>query len=230
MSNIVALALLLVGGTALLMTTPASPIYCWFDTEFTSLEMDAASLLQVALVVTGTDLVPIVPDDCPDVPDSIRRRNGISVYLQPPDGWEPGTFIAENMSSVVEACRASAFDVEDGDRFLSAYLDAAVGAASESIKERPVMAGNSIHADWFFVRRDLKRFHSRLHYRLLDVSSIKIEWRVGRGGPGPELDKGNAPELRAAFPAADLEGGAAHDAYYDAQASLAELAWYRSNS
>ena len=212
------------------MTTPASPIYCWFDTEFTSLEMDAASLLQVALVVTGTDLVPIVPDDCPDVPDSIRRRNGISVYLQPPDGWEPGTFIAENMPSVVEACRASAFDVEDGDRFLSAYLDAAVGAASESIKERPVMAGNSIHADWFFVRRDLKRFHSRLHYRLLDVSSIKIEWRVGRGGPGPELDKGNAPELRAAFPAADLEGGAAHDAYYDAQASLAELAWYRSNS
>jgi oligoribonuclease len=229
-SNIVALALLLVGGTALLMTTPASPIYCWFDTEFTSLEMDTASLLQVALVVTGTDLVPIVPDDCPDVPDSIRRRNGISVYLQPPDGWEPGTFIAENMPSVVEACRASAFDVEDGDRFLSAYLDAAVGAASESIKERPVMAGNSIHADWFFVRRDLKRFHSRLHYRLLDVSSIKIEWRVGRGGPGPELDKGKAPELRAAFPAADLEGGAAHDAYYDAQASLAELAWYRSNS
>jgi oligoribonuclease len=212
------------------MTTPASPIYCWFDTEFTSLEMDTASLLQVALVVTGTDLVPIVPDDCPDVPDSIRRRNGISVYLQPPDGWEPGTFIAENMPSVVEACRASAFDVEDGDRFLSAYLDAAVGAASESIKERPVMAGNSIHADWFFVRRDLKRFHSRLHYRLLDVSSIKIEWRVGRGGPGPELDKGKAPELRAAFPAADLEGGAAHDAYYDAQASLAELAWYRSNS
>ena len=212
------------------MTTPASPIYCWFDTEFTSLEMDTASLLQVALVVTGTDLVPIVPDDCPDVPDSIRRRNGISVYLQPPDGWEPGPFIAENMPSVVEACRASAFDVEDGDRFLSAYLDAAVGAASESIKERPVMAGNSIHADWFFVRRDLKRFHSRLHYRLLDVSSIKIEWRVGRGGPGPELDKGNAPELRAAFPAADLEGGAAHDAYYDAQASLAELAWYRSNS
>jgi len=212
------------------MTTPASPIYCWFDTEFTSLEMDTASLLQVALVVTGTDLVPIVPDDCPDVPDSIRRRNGISVYLQPPDGWEPGTFIAENMPSVVEACRASPFDVEDGDRFLSAYLDAAVGAASESIKERPVMAGNSIHADWFFVRRDLKRFHSRLHYRLLDVSSIKIEWRVGRGGPGPELDKGKAPELRAAFPAADLEGGAAHDAYYDAQASLAELAWYRSNS
>lgn len=212
------------------MTTPASPIYCWFDTEFTSLEMDTASLLQVALVVTGTDLVPIVPDDCPDVPDSIRRRNGISVYLQPPEGWEPGTFIAQNMPSVVEACRASAFDVEDGDRFLSAYLDAAVGAASESIKERPVMAGNSIHADWFFVRRDLKRFHSRLHYRLLDVSSIKIEWRVGRGGPGPELDKGNAPELRAAFPAADLEGGAAHDAYYDAQASLAELAWYRSNS
>jgi oligoribonuclease (3'-5' exoribonuclease) len=69
-----------------------------------------------------------------------------------------------------------------------------------------------------------------LHYRLLDVSSIKTEWRVARGGAGAELDKGKAPELRAAFPAADLDGGAAHDAYYDAQASLAELAWYRSNS
>ncbi|MDP6384849.1 MAG: hypothetical protein QGI93_01515, partial [Planctomycetota bacterium] len=151
------------------MTTPFPPIYCWFDTEFTSLELDSASLLQVALVVTGTDLVPIVPGDCPDLPDSIRRRNGISVYLQPPNGWEPGAFIAENMPEVVEACRASAFGVEDGDRFLAAYLDAAVGAAPESIKDRPIMAGNSIHSDWFFARRDLKHFHSRLHYRLLDV-------------------------------------------------------------
>lgn len=211
------------------MTTPVPPIYCWFDTEFTSLELDSASLLQVALVVTGTDLVPIVPGDCPDLPDSIRRRNGISVYLQPPSGWEPGAFIAENMPEVVEACRASAFGVQDGDRFLAAYLDAAVGAAPESIKDRPIMAGNSIHSDWFFARRDLKRFHSRLHYRLLDVSSIKTEWRASHGGPGAELDKGRAPELRAVFPAADLEGGAAHDAYYDAQASLAELAWYRAN-
>ncbi len=211
------------------MTTPVPPIYCWFDTEFTSLELDSASLLQVALVVTGTDLVPIVPGDCPDLPDSIRRRNGISVYLQPPSGWEPGAFIAEHMPEVVEACRASAFGVQDGDRFLAAYLDAAVGAAPESIKDRPIMAGNSIHSDWFFARRDLKRFHSRLHYRLLDVSSIKTEWRASRGGPGAELDKGRAPELRAVFPAADLEGGAAHDAYYDAQASLAELAWYRAN-
>ncbi|MDP6741043.1 MAG: exonuclease domain-containing protein [Planctomycetota bacterium] len=212
------------------MTTPVPPIYCWFDTEFTSLELDSASLLQVALVVTGTDLVPIVPGDCPDLPDSIRRRNGISVYLQPPNGWEPGAFIAENMPDVVAACRASAFGVEEGDRFLATYLDAAVGSAPESIKDRPIMAGNSIHSDWFFARRDLKRFHSRLHYRLLDVSSIKTEWRVSRGGPGAELDKGKAPELRAVFPAADLEGGVAHDAYYDAQASLAELAWYRANS
>ncbi len=211
------------------MATPPSPFYCWFDTEFTSLELDGASLLQVALVVTGPDLVPIVPADCPDLPEEVRRRNGISVYLQPPPGWEPGAFIAENMPAVVEACRASSFDVGDGDRFLSTYLDATVGPAADAIKDRPILAGNSIHSDWFFARRDLQGFHSRLHYRLLDVSSVKTEWRVANGGSTQELDKGRAPELRSVFPAADLEGGAAHDAYYDAQASLAELAWYRAN-
>lgn len=212
------------------MTMPAQPLYCWFDTEFTSLELDTASLLQLALVVTGPDLVPIVPDDCPELPDSVRRRNGISVYLQPPSDWEPGSFIAENMPDVLQACRASTFGVQDGDRFLATYLDAAAGRAPDSIKDRPILAGNSIHSDWFFVRRDLEHFHSRLHYRLLDVSSIKTEWLLAHGGQGAELDKGKAAELRAVFPAADLDGGAAHDAYYDAQASLAELAWYRANS
>ncbi len=212
------------------MVTPPDPIFCWFDTEFTSLELDSASLLQVALVVTGPDLVPMKPTGACDLPAGILRTNGISAYIAPPEGWVPGAFIAENMPAVVESCRASSYSVADADGFLMTYLAAVVGEPAGNIKERPIMAGNSIHADWFFVRRDLPQFSSQLHYRLLDVSSIKTEWRARRGGAGAELDKGKAPELRAVFPEADLAGSSAHDAYYDAQASLAELAWYRANA
>ena len=102
-----------------------------------------------------------------------------------------------------------------------------VGARAESISARPIMAGNSVHNDWFLARRDLPEFTKRLHYRLMDASSFKSEWAAHLGGPGAGgLDKDDRDAVRAVFPAADI-AAAAHDAYYDAQASLAELAWYR---
>ena len=72
--------------------------------------------------------------------------------------------------------------------------------------------------------RELPGFASRLHFRILDVTALKLEW-THRGGKA--FEKETPDQIRAAFPAADLEGDARHDAYYDAQASIAELAHYR---
>ena len=201
--------------------------YCWFDTEFTTLDLEAARLLQVALVVTDTDLRPIVPGPPPGIPADCLERNGLNVYLRPPADWEPDDWHRTEMAWVIARCTASVLEAEDADRMLALYLDAATGPAASDVRGRPPMAGNSIHNDWFLARRDLPLFSDRLHYRLLDVSALKSEWLAGGGG-GSVLDKDDGEALRAAFPGADLADGAAHDAYYDAQASLAELAWYRA--
>jgi oligoribonuclease (3'-5' exoribonuclease) len=201
--------------------------YCWFDTEFTSLDLDAARLLQVSLMVTDTALRPIVPADPAGIPAEHLERNGLNVYLRPPDGWEPEEFHRTEMAGVLERCGASRLGAEDADALLARYLDAAIGPTASDVRGRPLMAGNSVHNDWFLARRDLPAFAARLHYRLLDVSALKSEWLV-LGGGSSLLDKDDREAMAAAFPPADLGLGSAHDAYYDAQASCAELAWYRA--
>ncbi len=210
------------------MTHSPPTHYAWFDTEFTSLDLDEARLIQVALVVSDTDLNPVVPNVPPPlIPSGCIERNGVNVYLPLPRDWEPQPFHLEEMADVLERCRASSTALAQADAFLAAWLDACIGPPAESIGARPVMAGNSVHNDWFLARRDMPEFARRLHYRLLDASSFKSEWLAHFGGESPVLlDKDDREALRAVFPSADVMA-AAHDAYYDAQASLAEQAWYR---
>ena len=210
------------------MPEPTPTRYAWFDTEFTSLDLDAARLIQVALVVTGVDLEPVVPGAAPaGIPAECVAANGLSIYLPLPADWEPEKFHRTEMADVLARCRRSRFTLAEADAWLSAWIDATAGPPAASIDERPVLAGNSVHTDWFLARRDLPEFVSRLHYRLVDASTLKCEWLAKLGGPGAALlDKDDHEAVRAAFPPADLSG-TAHDAYYDAQASIAELAWYR---
>jgi oligoribonuclease len=211
------------------MSEPTPTRYAWFDTEFTSLDLDAARLIQVALVVTNADLEPIVPAEVPEgIPADCVMANGVNLYLPLPPDWQPQEFHLTEMADVLARCRRSSYLVSQADACLAAWIDATVGPCADQIGERPILAGNSIHNDWFLARRDLPEFARRLHYRLLDASGFKSEWLAHLGGPDAVLlDKGDHAALREAFPAADLSAGA-HDAYFDAQASLAELAWYRA--
>jgi oligoribonuclease (3'-5' exoribonuclease) len=106
--------------------------------------------------------------------------------------------------------------------------------------QRPVLAGNSVHTDWWLARRFLPLFSSRLHYRHLDVTALKLEWQrlhpdVESGASCSSIEasclsfeKENPEIIRRYFPEAVLSGaGSRHDAYYDVQASIAELAFYR---
>lgn len=213
------------------MTVPApSPVhYCWFDTEYTTLDLDQARLLQVAVVVTDHQLRPLLPRELDPAWDGHMRINGLVLHLRPAEDWEPGGFISDNMPQLVEHCRAHGLDRETVDGMCARYMDAVVGPPAKLVQQRPMLAGNSVHCDWFLARRDLPAFTARLHYRQLDASSFKAEWLAGLGGESPRLlDKEDPAAVLEAFPAADLEGGAPHDAYYDAQCSIAEMAWYRA--
>ncbi len=190
--------------------------YVWFDAEFTSLELDQARLLQVAVIVTDNKLNRIAPPDA-----------DLSLCIKLEEGEEVSPWVAENLSGLVGQCRsAEAVSLEEADRQIAALLDQYCATPCAEMADRPVLAGNSVHNDWFLMRKFLPQFARRLHYRLLDVSTIKIQWQDW-GGKAP-FDKESVDQLNQYFPGGGIDAANAHDALFDIKASIAELAFYRA--
>jgi oligoribonuclease len=192
-----------------------SSAYVWFDTEFTSLELDEARLLQVAVMLTDRELKRINPPEA-DLNLAIRLEEDTSI-----SAW-----VQKNLPGLVATCREpEAVSVEEADRQLVSFIDRWCGTPCKTIQKRPVLAGNSVHTDWLLARKYLPGFIGRLHYRLLDVSVLKIQWFDLAGGE--EFSKDDPTVVQHWFPEADLKRLGQHDAYYDIIASAAELAFYR---
>jgi oligoribonuclease len=199
------------------MMSKASTAYVWFDTEFSSLELDEAQLLQVAVMLTDKDLKRMTPPE-----------EDINFYIRLSDAVPLSAWVEKNLPDLVKKCRSrEAVSIEEVDEKLTAFVDRWCGTPTKTIQKRPLMAGNSIHTDWMLARKFLPVFVSRLHYRLLDVSALKIQWFDLTDGR--EFSKDDAKTVKKYFPEADLRRLRQHDAAYDIVASAAELAYYRAH-
>lgn len=199
------------------MSGQPSTAYVWFDTEFTSLDLGEALPLQVAALLTDNDLRRLTP-----------AEEDINLVIRLPEDAAVSPWVEKNLPDLVKKCRSrSAVTAEEADRQLTAFADRWCGTPIKTVQKRPVLAGNSVHSDWMIARRFFPNFISRLHYRLLDVSALKIQWFDLAGGP--EFKKDNAENVKRYFPGADLRRLRQHDAAYDIAASVAELAFYREH-
>jgi oligoribonuclease len=190
--------------------------YVWFDAEFTSLELETARLLQVAVIVTDSELNRLHPESA-----------DLNLCIKLEEGEQVSAWVEENLAGLVAQCRsAEAVSSNEADRRIAAMLDQYAGTPCAELSGRPVLAGNSVHNDWFLMRRFLPLFASRLHYRLLDVSTIKIQW-MDWVGQAP-FDKESIELLNQYYPGGQIDAANAHDALFDIKASIAELAFYRS--
>jgi len=190
--------------------------YVWFDTEYSDLDLEKARLLQVAALITDRSLRRVLPPE-----------RDVRMVIRLPEDARLSPWVEQNLPDLALACRSSgAVDISEADARLADYVDTVAGPPAEREALRPVLAGNSVHADWWLVCRFLPRFLNRLHYRHLDVTAFKLEWQ--RLCPDVEFEKENPDNIRRYFPEASLpEAGSRHDAYYDVHASIAELAFYR---
>lgn len=188
--------------------------YVWFDAEFSSLELESAVLLQVAALATDSMLRPLGDGEA------------LELAIELPAEAEVSSWVREHLGALVERCRSEeAVAVEEADAALVAWMERQFGKPDENIQLRPILAGNSVHNDWLMVRRHLPRFHAGLHYRLLDVSSFKSVWQAW--GDGSTFDKEQLELLNTYFPGGGIASLKAHDALFDIQASIAELAYYK---
>jgi oligoribonuclease len=168
----------------------------WIDCEMTGLDLHRDALIEVAVVVTDANLV--VVDDGLDIV--------IHVADDVLDTMLPVVRDMHASSGLTEQVRASTVTLGEAERAVLEYVKAHVPDS----KSAP-LCGNSIATDRGFIARDMPDLDNHLHYRMIDVSSIK------------ELAKRWYPRVYQSQPAKGL----AHRALADIRESIQELEFYR---
>jgi oligoribonuclease len=168
----------------------------WIDCEMTGLDLRRDALIEVAAIVTDAELKPL--DD------------GVAVIIHAHDDvldtMVPIVHEMHAASGLTDAVRASTVTLGDAEKLVLEYVKSHIADPKTS-----PLCGNSIATDRAFLARDMPSLDEHLHYRMIDVSSIK------------ELAKRWYPRVYQSQP----EKGLAHRALDDIRESILELAYYR---
>jgi oligoribonuclease len=167
----------------------------WIDCEMTGLSLEHDALVEVAALVTDSDLTVL--------------GEGIEVVVKPPAAaLVQMVDIVRGMhtSSGLLTALESGITLEDAETQVLDYVRTHVPVARKA-----PLAGNTVYVDRGFIARDMPALDAHLHYRLVDVSSIK------------ELARRWFPRVYYSAPA--KHGG--HRALADIRESIEELKYYR---
>src|SRR5258706_2299219 len=133
-------------------------VLVWLDMEMTGLEPERERIIEIATILTDGNLTEIAIG-----PELVIHQS--DEVLAAMDDWNKKH---HGGSGLVDRVRASTLTETDAEAQTVAFINAHV-----PVKERPVLAGNSIHQDRRFVRRYMPVLEKRLHYRMVDVSTVK---------------------------------------------------------
>ncbi len=168
----------------------------WIDCEMTGLDLGKDALIEIAALVTDAELNVL--------------GEGVDIVIHTDDATLDGMpEVVRDMharSGLTEEVRQSTVTLEEAEQRVLEYI-------REHVPEANVapLAGNSIATDRGFLTRDMPALDGHLHYRMVDVSSVK------------ELVRRWYPRIYYAKP----EKGLAHRALADIKESIGELDYYR---
>ncbi|MET8257023.1 oligoribonuclease [Micromonospora sp. NPDC005553] len=168
----------------------------WIDCEMTGLDLGRDKLIEVAALVTDPDLNVL--------------GDGVDVVIHADEAALEGMpEVVQTMharSGLTEEVRRSAVTLAEAEDLVLEYVRTFV----KDPRTAP-LCGNSIATDRGFIARDMPRLDAHLHYRMIDVSSIK------------ELCRRWYPRVYFGQP----QKGLAHRALADIRESIRELEYYR---
>ncbi|MDP9406250.1 MAG: oligoribonuclease [Actinomycetota bacterium] len=176
--------------------TPLHQPLVWVDLEMTGLDPDRDVIVEVAVVVTDGSLDRVL-----EGPDLV-----VAAPAEALAAMRPVVAQMHAASGLTEAVRASQLSPADAEAQVLDFVRRHVPDARTA-----PLAGNSVHADRAFLRRHMSAFEAHLHYRNVDVSTVK------------ELVRRWYPD---AFAAAPRKAGG-HRALADILESIAELRHWR---
>ena len=168
----------------------------WVDCEMTGLDLTKDVMIEIAALVTDGDLNVL--------------GDGVDLVIHAPDelldGMLPVVAEMHASSGLTDEVRASVVTIDQAQAQVLDYIRAFAPQPGTA-----PLCGNSIGTDRGFIARDMPELDSFLHYRMIDVSSVK------------ELARRWYPRVYFGQPAKGL----AHRALADIRESIRELAYYR---
>lgn len=165
----------------------------WVDLEMTGLDPETCVILEVGVIITAGNLAPV---------DEMER-----VIWQPEEAlarMEPFVRQMHTDNGLLERVRASATTVRTVEREVQQVI------AKHCAPQKGVLAGSSIHTDRTFLARHMPLVERFLHYRQVDVSSLKTLVQAWY----PQVPAFEKPSAN-------------HTALADLRESIRELAHYR---
>ena len=168
----------------------------WIDCEMTGLDPEKERLLEIAVVVTGPNLSPRIEGPVCVIHQSDELLNKM-------DAWNKGT---HGRSGLIDKVKASTTSEQDAEEQILAFIKKYVS------KNNSPLCGNTISQDRRFLVKFMPKLEAYLHYRNLDVSTLK------------ELSKRWKPEVFNSFKKQQK-----HTALADVHESIEELAHYREH-
>ncbi|KAJ7287244.1 ribonuclease H-like protein [Mycena rebaudengoi] len=167
----------------------------WVDCEMTGLDPDKDKILEIAVLITNGNL-ELVDEGI----EYIIRTDKASL-----DGMDEWCTKQHGQSGLTLACLKSPHSHEAVSKAVLEYIKKWVPS-----RRTGVLAGNSVHADRAFLAKHMPDITDWLHYRIVDVSSVKELSRRWYPQLGiPKLSESN------------------HRALDDIRGSIKELEWYR---
>lgn len=173
------------------MPSPAPLV--WVDLEMSGLDPDTCKILEIATIVTDADL-----DVVAEGPDLVVHQD--DAVLEAMDEW---CTTHHGESGLTASVKASTISLEDAEAQTLSFLQ------QHTKSGKSPLCGNSIWQDRRFIARYMPKLDAFLHYRLVDVSTIK------------ELSRRWYPDVSAP------SKGESHRALDDIRESIAELRFYR---
>lgn len=176
---------------------PMSDRLIWIDCEMTGLELEKDTLMEIAVLVTeGDTLETVAATESIIIHCSEEQLSGMGEWCTRQHG----------LSGLTQACRESKISVEEAESLVLKTLSGVTKAG------QCPLAGNSVGQDRRFIEKYMPSLAKHLHYRTVDVSTIK------------ELCRRWYPEV---YEKAPRKGGS-HRALGDIEESIKELQFYRS--
>jgi len=175
----------------------AEPLLVWMDLEMTGLDPAEHRIIEIATLITDGQLEVVAegPDLVVHQPESVLT--GMNEWSQQ----------HHTASGLLARARESAIDELEAQRQTLAFIQSHCAPAAAPL------AGNSIHVDRFFLRHQMPELERYLHYRNIDVTTVK------------ELVRRWYPRAFAAVP----KKSDSHRSLDDIRESIAELRFYREH-
>jgi oligoribonuclease len=172
-----------------------APRFVWLDLEMTGLDPRTCAIVEIGVIITGPDMVPIAEiEHAVWQPDEVLAR------------MEPFVRDMHTKNGLLERVRASRVSLREAERNVLELV------SKHCAFREGVLAGNSIHVDRRFLIEHMPLLEGYLHYRQLDVSSLKV------------LTRAWFPESREF-----KKESKSHTALADLRDSLEELRFYRTS-